>query len=238
LTYIPLNSIFLVRNNESDNFSDQALPVVDYRDEEPTLVLEALRSAHTLASQVEGLSEDEVEQVRNKIEGLADEEFDEDIGSEQNSKNDATMSEDDTEEPESKSGSGDGQQEDIKSLSEDVEELKSAFEQVKEDRDQLEEENEQLKSEIQDLKRLEEIKSETEEIKSLLEDVELEDGPRTEQKSNPERFEEQDDSKAEWKSVADKLGESYLSEQDNLKAFAENRSIDTQEVKNYIDDSS
>lgn len=247
-------SIFLVRNDDSDDFSDQKLPVVDWRNDEATLVLEALRSAHELAEQVEGISDEEASRAKSKAASLAQDEFDVELG--QDSKNDvSTMTDDEEvpeEEPEEKvsegesegktdeelSGDeGESENEEYKSFSEDVEELKSTVQEVKEVNEDLREENDSLKSELEDLKQLQEIKSEVDEVKSLLEDVELEDGPRARQEQKDERFEDEE-SKADWKKAADRLGEDYLKmegkSKSNFEAFAENHGIDTEEVKNYV----
>lgn len=248
-------SIFLVRNDESDDFSDQSLPVVDWRNGEPTLVLEALRSAHQLASRVDGLSDDEVEDVRMLVEELAMSEFDEELGE---GKND-TMSEDDVEEtdPESEpeveeETKTEGEEEEevsekeeneqsedeTKSLSDDVQELKSTVQEVKDRNDELEERNEELKSELDDLKTLQDIKSEVDEVKNLLEDVELENGPRAE--TEQKRFEEEQETKAAWKRNIDAMDnpDEYLSTEGKSKsryeAFAQNHEVDIQEVKNYV----
>jgi len=238
-------SIFMARSDESDNFSDQALPVVDYRNGEATLVLEALRSAHQLASSVEGISKDEVQRVRNKAEELAEQEFDVMLGSEGDSahmddKNDiSTMSDDTQEEPSEQEGQDveqSGEEEETKSFSEEVEELKSMTQELKDTNEELREENDELKSELEDLRQLQEIKSEVDEVKSLLEEVELEDGPRARQEQK--RFEEDEEEKAEWKKAADRLGEDYLKMEgkstSNFEAFAENHGIDVEEVKNYV----
>jgi len=237
-------SIFMARSDESDNFSDQALPVVDYRNGEATLVLEALRSAHQLASSVEGISEDEVQRVRNKAEGLAEEEFDVQLGSEGDSqhmdgKNDISTMSDDTQEAseeEVQDVEESGEEEETKSFSEDIEELKSMTQELKDTNEELREENDELKSELEDLRQLQEIKSEVDEVKSLLEEVELEDGPRARQEQK--RFEEDEEEKAEWKKAADRLGEDYLKMEgkstSNFEAFAENHGIEVEEVKNYV----
>ncbi len=255
------NTIFVVAEQGSDNFSDHALPVVDYRNDEPTLVLEALRSAHTLAAQVDGLNDEQVSRARSMIENLAEDEFDVMLGDEADSehmeKNDITMtdekvSEEEVEEeaqdvkseaePEAESeeeveeSDVDQEESEEKSFSEDIDEIKETVSEVKSVNEELREENEELKSELEDLRQLQEIKSEVDDVKSMLEDVDLEDGPRaqTEQK---DRFEDQE-SKADWKKAADRVGADYLkgrgSMKSNLEAFAENHGIDTQEVKNYV----
>ena len=229
-------SIFLVRR-DSDNFSDQSLPVVDYRDGEPTLVLEGLRSAHQTASRVDGLSEEEVGRARSKAEELASEEFDEELGGD--NKNDITPMTDEQveegEQPDEESGEGDetkSEDNEIESLSEDVKELKSQFEDVKSTNEELREENEELKSELQDLKTLEGLKSDLDEVKGLIDDIELEDGPRARQEQK--RFEGDDENQAEWKNSADKMSESYFDDEENLKTFAQIKGIKKQEVKNYV----
>jgi len=237
-------SIFLARNSESDNFSDQSLPVVDYRNDEATLVLEALRSAHSLAPQVEGLGADEVKRIRNKAEALADKEFNEEISGEKN--NIKTMSDEDTgKEAEEasdeveESGEGESEGEAKSQLTEDVKELKSTMEEVKDANDELREENEELKSELEDLRQLQEVKSDIDEVKSMVDDLELEDGPLARQEEK--RFDDKE-SKADWKKKADKLGADYLLQEgkakSNVEAFAENQGIDSKEVKRYVEDSS
>jgi len=250
--YNTLN-IFIARNTESDNFSDQALPVVDWRDGEATLVLEALRSAHTLASRVEGLTEEEISRARNKIEDLAESEFDVNLGEENKAdsqnvekNNTKPMTDDNPEqgsepeegdEPDVQDGSGGSEEKETKSFSEDVKELKSTVEEVKETNEQLREENEDLKSELEDLKTVQDVKSDIDEVKSLLEDVELEDGARTEQEQK--RFEEEE-TKAEWKQKADAMPEGFLKAEgassSNMEAFAENHGIKTEEVKQYVNE--
>jgi len=254
-------SIFLARNNDSDNFSDQALPVVDYRNDEATLVLEALRSAHTLAPQVEGLSEDEVEQVKSKAEQLAEDEFDVMIERDDDSahgdedKNDTTpMTEPNDEggdepEPEEKgetpdSDEGEGEEStpdnegsEEKSLSDEIQDLKSEFKQVKETNEQLREENESLKSELEDLKTLQTVKEEIDEVKGLVEDIELEDGPRAEK--NQER-DTASDEKPRWQKTIDgmqnpsKFLESEGKTSSMLDSFVEGKNVSKEEVKNYV----
>jgi hypothetical protein len=247
------NSIFVVAEEGSDNFSDHALPVVDYRNDEPTLVLEALRSAHELAAQVDGLDEDGVMRAREQIAQLADEEFDVMLGRDEDTehnKNDINAMTDEVEEPEPEeevseeeaeseveggddepSDEGEGKSE---SLADDVEELKSVTQDLKETNEGLREENEELKSELEDLRQLQEIKSEVDEVKSILDEVELEDGPRVRQEQK--RFEEDQETKAEWKQAADRLGKDYLQSKNDeyIEAFSENHEIDTEEVKNYV----
>jgi len=195
------------------------------------------------------------------IENLAEDEFDVMLGDEADSehmeKNDVTMtdeevSEEEVEEeaqdvkseaePEAESeeeveeSDVDQEESEEKSFSEDIDEIKETVSEVKSVNEELREENEELKSELEDLRQLQEIKSEVDDVKSMLEDVDLEDGPRaqTEQK---DRFEDQE-SKADWKKAADRVGADYLkgrgSMKSNLEAFAENHGIDTQEVKNYV----
>jgi len=240
--YDPMN-IFIM-TTDSDDFSDQSLPVVDMRDGEPTLVRGGLESAHTVAARVEGASEDEIERARNKIEQLAEDEFDlmlDRDSDSQHSKNDVTMTDEEPEpeegdEPEA--GEEESGEEEAKSVSEEIEELKSMTEELKDTNESLRDENEELKSELEDLRQLQEIKSEVDEVKSLLDDVELEDGPRARQEQK--RFEEEDESKAEWKKAADRVGSDYLksrgNSKSNIEAFAENHGVSTEEVKNYVDE--
>jgi len=245
-------TIFMVVDESSDNFSAHALPVVDYRNDEATLVLEGLRSAHTVASRVDGLSEEMVSQVRDNIEEVAMEEFDvqldEDEGdaAHMDEKNDAPMTdeqkqtteeepeaevkaEEESEDVEEPSDEGEGKS---MSLAEDVEELKTVAQELKETNESLKEENEELKSEVEDLRQLQEIKSEVDEVKSLLDEVELEDGPRVRQEQK--RVDEEQETKAEWKQAVDRVGKDYLKSEDYVEAFAENHGINTKEVKNYV----
>lgn len=245
-------TIFMVVDESSDNFSDNALPVVDYRNDEATLVLEGLRSAHTVASRVDGLSEEMVSQVRDNIQEIAMEEFDvqldEDEGdaAHMDEKNIAPMTdeekqtsdeepeaevkaEEESEDVEEPSDEGEGKS---MSLAEDVEELKTVAQELKETNESLKEENEELKSEVEDLRQLQEIKSEVDEVKSLLDEVELEDGPRVRQEQK--RVDEEQETKAEWKRAVDRVGKDYLKSEDYVEAFAENHGIDTKEVKNYV----
>jgi len=129
------------------------------------------------------------------------------------------------------SDEGEGKSE---SLADDVEELKSVTQDLKETNEGLREENEELKSELEDLRQLQEIKSEVDEVKSILDEVELEDGPRVRQEQK--RFEEDQETKAEWKQAADRLGKDYLQSKNEeyIEAFSENHEIDTEEVKNYV----
>jgi len=229
------NSIFIVPP-ESGDFSDGSLPVVDFRDGEPTLVLGGLESAHTVASRVEGLSEEEVGRVRDKIEELAEEEFDEDLsmgmdddamhGDDEDAKTNVKgdkmpeeqeepevdpedeVKEEDAEE-DVESGESEGEAEG-KTVKEEVSEIKEQVQEVTERNEELKEENEELKQELEDLKTLKSVEEGLDEIKEHLEDVGLEDGPRVNQDQN--RAHEQKTEKAEWKSTLDSIKdpESYL----------------------------
>lgn len=185
-------SIFIVRNTESDNFSDQALPVVDWRNGEATLVLEALRSAHRLAPQVEGLSDEEVSRARSTIENLAEEEFDVELGEEGSQKNDSAMTEDDVEEEvveetKSESEPEEGGEEDVVE-DEPVQEEDGASVEDAEPEDEEEEggepepeegEDASLKSDVEELKSSmqelastnESLREENEDLKAELEDL-------------------------------------------------------------------
>ena len=238
-------SIFLARNSESDDFSEQALPVVDYRNDEATLVLEALRSAHNLAPQVDGLSSDEVASARAKAEMLAEDEFDVmleregDSGHMDDEKNDiTTMTEDEQPEPEEEGGEPESEgDEEVKSLSEDIKELKSEFEDVKEANKELRTENEDLKSELEDLKTLESVKNDLEEVKGLVEDIELEDGPRVEQ---DQKRDTDSDEKPRWQKTIDgmknpsKFLEGEGKSRSMLDSFVEGKTVSKEEVKNYV----
>jgi len=231
-------TIFLARDTSSDNFGDQALPVVDYRNGEATLVLEGLRSAHQMASRVDGMSEDEVESVRAKARNLADDEFDVMLGQEKNDitpmTEDEQVPEEEGDEPESE-----GDNEEVKSLSEDIKELKTEFEDVKETNEELRERNESLKSELEDLKTLQNLKSDLDEVKNLVEDIELEDGPRVEQ---DQKRETETDSREGWQKTIDgmqnpnKFLEGNGKSTSMLDAFVEGKNVSKEEVKNYVKD--
>lgn len=129
--------------------------------------------------------------------------------------------------------SGD-QGEDV-SFSEDVKELKSTVDEIKSTNEELRDENEELKSKLEDLEELQEVKNDLDEVKGIVEEIELEDGPRVEQKQ--ERFDEQE-TKAEWKQKVDSMPEGFLDfegkNSSNVEAFAKNHGIKTEEVKNYV----
>jgi hypothetical protein len=243
-------TIFLARNQDSENYSDQSLPVVDYRNDEPTLVLEGLRSAHTVASRVDGMSDDEVEQVRSMAENLAEQEFDVmlepegdaqhmDEEEEETKNNISTMTDDSQSEEEPEGKSEDVSQDTGESgLKDEVAEIKANMEQLKETNESLKEENEDLKAELEDLKEVQDIKSELDEVKSLFEDVDVEDGARVPEQDTKSRDVEQDETKAEWKQKVDRMPDNYLQTEGKsktkLEAFAQNHGIKTQEVEDYV----
>jgi len=241
--YNPMD-IFIVRS-DSDNFSDQSLPVVGMRDGEPTLVLGGLESAHTTASRVEGLSDDEVQRARSRIEQLAEDEFGVDMDMEGDSahmdeedKNDAPMADKPEQEPDE--GSEDGEADEAKSeavsVKEDVEELKSLTEDLKETNEQLREENEELKSELQDLKQIQEVKNDLDEVKSILDDVKLEDGPRAQQEQKRGDNMSGEDSKTGWKQKAEGMKSFLKRDESYVSDFAENHDIKSEEVNQFIND--
>jgi len=169
---------------------------------------------------------------------------------ENESKNNTTMTdgekpeeEPEASEPEGKDVEGKSEGEDKNTgesgLKKQVAEIKSDMKQLKDTNESLREENEELKSELEDLKTVQEIKSELNEVKSLFEDVDLEDGARVPKQETKNRdLGGDEDSKAEWKSAIDRLPEGYLETEgksmQKMEAFAKNHGINTQEVKNYV----
>lgn len=240
------NEIFLARFG--DNFSENSLPVVKMVNGEPTLVLDGLRSAHTMASRVDGLSDDEVERVRSKAESLAQEEFDTDISNEEKSENNITGDTMPDDEPQD-NGESDGEEtdaqdqteeksdvEEFKSELEDVrdtvEEVKSEREELQERVEELEDENEELKSDLEDYQELEELKSDISEVRDELKSLEPED--ETVSDDEQDRMEEQ---KSQEENKAEKLVETFQDEHGRLeeskaRAIADKTGKTVEEVKN------
>jgi len=69
------NVHMLWAKEEHEGVYDVALPVARHEDGTIVLVYEALNSAYDFASRVEGLSEEQVSDVREKLENLRENEF-------------------------------------------------------------------------------------------------------------------------------------------------------------------